>query len=127
VLKARVFTLSVLTNDAKVDIVVTGLVTRNILDENNGGENVEFLTESNIEGLVARALNGGEKNTLQTELVSSQGSDRFFKELLRVLVSGVNTANIHLFPLNGHIIGLEDSLNRLGDFSTNTITCFGTG
>jgi hypothetical protein len=127
VLKARVFALSVLTNDAKVDIVVTGLVTRNILDENNGGENVEFLTESNIEGLVARALNGGEKNTLQTELVSSQGSDRFFKELLRVLVSGVNTANIHLFPLNGHIIGLEDSLNRLGDFSTNTITCFGTG
>jgi hypothetical protein len=127
VLKARVFTLSVLTNDAKVDIVVTGLVTRNILDENDGGEDVEFLTESNIEGLVARALNGGEKNTLQTELVSSQGSDRFFEELLRVLVSGVDTANIHLFPLNGHIIGLEDSLNRLGDFSTNTITCFGTG
>jgi hypothetical protein len=127
VLKARVFSLGVLTNDAKVDIVVAGLVARDILDENDGGEDVEFLAESDVEGLVARALNGGEKDALQTELVSSQGSNRFFEELFRVLVSGINTANIHLLPLNGHIIGLEDSLNRLGDFSTDTITCFGRG
>ena len=63
VLQARVFTFGILTDDAQVDIFVASLVARDVLDENNGGVDVEFLTESDVERLVTRALDRGVKDT----------------------------------------------------------------
>lgn len=63
VLQTRVLTLGVLTDDAEIDVLVASLVTRNVLDENDGCVDVELLTESDVERLVTRALDGGVKNT----------------------------------------------------------------
>ena len=43
VLEPRVFTFGVFTDDAEIDVVVTCLVTGDVLDEDDGGINVEFL------------------------------------------------------------------------------------
>lgn len=121
-LETGVFTLGVLTDQAKVDVVVPGLVSGNVLDQDNRGINVELLAESNVEGLVAGALDGGVQDTLEAKLVPSQGRDGLLEEVLRALVSGVDTADIDLLPLNGHIVGLEDGLHRLSNLSTDTVT-----
>lgn len=39
-----------------------------------------------------------------------------------MLVAVLHAGNIDLLPLNGDVVGLEDLLDRLGDFGTNTIT-----
>jgi hypothetical protein len=39
-----------------------------------------------------------------------------------VLVARVHTTDVDLFPLNGYIVGLKDSLYRFSDLGTNTIT-----
>jgi hypothetical protein len=49
VLQTRVFTFCVFTDDAEVDILVAGFIARDVLDEDNVGVDVEFLTESDIE------------------------------------------------------------------------------
>jgi len=122
VLEAGVLSLGVLTDDAEVDILVASLVTGDVLDQGDGGVDVQLLTEGNVEGLVARALNRSVEDTLQTELVALEGSQGLAEELLGVLVTGVNTANIDLLPLNGNVVGLEDGLDRFGDLSTDTVT-----
>lgn len=111
VLQTGVLSLGVLTDDAEVDVLVTGLVSGDVLDENNGGEDIEFLTESDVEGLVTGALDGGEEDTLQTELVATEGGDGLLEQLLRMLVTGVDTADIDLLPLDRDIVGLEDGLD----------------
>jgi len=58
VLQARVFSLGVLTDDAEVDILVAGLVTWDVLDEDNGRIDIEFLSHGNVERLVAGSLDG---------------------------------------------------------------------
>lgn len=63
VLKSRVFTLGVLTDNAEVDVLVAGLVAGDVLDEDNRGVNVELLTESDVERLVAGALDWGVEDT----------------------------------------------------------------
>jgi hypothetical protein len=62
------------------------------------------------------------EDTLETELVALEGSERFTEKLLRVLVAAVDTGNIDLLPLDGYVVGLEDGLDRLGNFSTDTVT-----
>lgn len=112
-LQTRVFALSVLTDDAKIDVLVPGLVAGNVLDENNGSVDVEFLTESDVEGLVARSLDGSVQDTLQSQLVPLKRSYRFSEELFGVLVSLFHTGHIDLFPLDRDIVCLEDLLDRL--------------
>lgn len=53
VLETRVFTLGVLTDNAKVDILVSGLVSGNVLNKDNRGIDVELLAQSDVEGLVS--------------------------------------------------------------------------
>ena len=48
VLKARVFTLSVFTNDRKVDIVVAGRESGEGLAKNDGSINIELLAHGDI-------------------------------------------------------------------------------
>jgi hypothetical protein len=57
VLEARVFALGVLADDAQVDILVSGLVSGNVLDQDDGGVDIEFLSQRDVEGLVAGARN----------------------------------------------------------------------
>jgi hypothetical protein len=62
------------------------------------------------------------ENTLQTELVALERGEGLLEELLGVLVAGVDTANIDLLPLDGHVVGLEDGLDRFSDLGTNSVT-----
>lgn len=75
VLEAGVLALGVLTDDAQVDILVSGLVAGDALDEDDGGVDVEFLAQSDVEGLVAGSLDGGVEDTLETDLVSLEGGN----------------------------------------------------
>ena len=111
VLQTGVLTLGVLTDDAQVDILVASLVSGDVLDQGDRGVDIQFLTEGDVEGLVTGALHRGVENTLQTQLVALEGGQRLLEQLLGVLVTGVNTAHVHLLPLNGHIVGLEDGLD----------------
>lgn len=122
VLEAGVFTLGVLTDDAEIDILVASLVAGDVLDQDNRGIDIELLAQSDVERLVTRTLDGGEKDTLQTQLVAAKRCNGFLKQLLRVLVARVHTTDVDLFPLNGYIVGLEDSLYRFGDLGTNAVT-----
>jgi hypothetical protein len=40
-----------------------------------------------------------------------------------VHVAGLDTRDVDLLPLYGHIVRLEDLLDRLRDLSTDTVTC----
>jgi len=123
VLEARVLALGVLTDDTEVDVLVAGLVAGDVLQQDNGGVDVELLTESDIEGAVAGSLDRSVEDTLETELVALERRNRFAEEFLRVNVARVNTGDVDLLPLNGNIVRLEDLFDRLGDLSTDTVTC----
>jgi hypothetical protein len=123
VLETRVLALGVLTDDAEVDVLVARLVTGDVLEEDNGGVDVEFLTKGDVEGAVAGALNGSVQDTLQTELVALERGDGLAEELLGVDVASLDTGNVDLLPLNGNVVCLEDLLDRLGNLSTDTVTC----
>jgi len=122
VLEARVLALGVLTDDTEVDVLVAGLVAGDVLQQDNGGVDVELLTESDIEGAVAGSLDRSVEDTLETELVALERRNRFAEEFLRVNVARVNTGDVDLLPLNGNIVRLEDLFDRLGDLSTDTVT-----
>ena len=123
VLKARVLALGVLTDDTEVDVLVARLVTRDVLEEDNRGVDVELLAEGDVEGTVTRPLDGRVEDTLETQLVALERGNRLAEELLGVHVARVDTRDVDLLPLNRHIVRLEDFLDRLGDLSTNTVTC----
>ncbi|GJC99132.1 hypothetical protein ColKHC_07958 [Colletotrichum higginsianum] len=85
VLEARVLALGVLTDDGEVDALVAGLVAGDVLDEGDGSVDVELLAHGNVEGLVARALDGGVQDTLEAELVAAEGGDGLAEEVLGLL------------------------------------------
>lgn len=82
VLKAGVLTFGVLTDDAEVDILVTGVVSGDVLDQRDRRVDIQFLTESDVERLVTGALDRGVQDTLQTKLVALEGGQRFLEKLL---------------------------------------------
>ena len=122
VLETRVLALGVLTDDAEINVLVACLVAGDVLEEDDRGVDVELLAKSDVERTVAGALDGGVEDTLETELVALQRGDGLAEELLGVDVAGVDTRNIDLLPLDGHVVRLEDLLDRLGDLSTDTVT-----
>ena len=122
VLETRVLALCVLTDDAEVDVLVAGLVAGDVLEKDDRGVDVELLAKSDVEGAVAGALDGGVQDTLETELVALQRGDGLAEKLLGVDVAGVDTRDIDLLPLDGHVVRLEDLLDRLGNLSTDTVT-----
>ena len=40
-----------------------------------------------------------------------------------MLIASIHSAHVNLFPLDGNIIGLENSFDRFGNLGTDTITC----
>ena len=122
VLQPRVLALGVLTDDAQVDVLVARVVAGDVLDEADGGVDVELLAEGDVERLVAGACDGRVQDALETELVALERGNGFAEELLGVLVARLDTGHVDLLPLNGHIVGLEDLLDRLGHFGTDAVT-----
>lgn len=82
VLEARVLTLGVLADDAHVDALVAGLVAGDVLDQGDGGIDVELLSHGDVEGLVAGPLERGVQDALEAELVAAQGGHRLLKHVL---------------------------------------------
>lgn len=123
VLESRVLTLGVLTDDAEVDVLVARLVAGDVLEEDDRGVDVELLTQSNVEGAMTGSLDRSVQDALETELVALERGDGLAEELLGVDVARLNTRYVDLLPLNGDIVRLEDLLDRLGDLSTDTVTC----
>lgn len=123
VLETRVLALGVLTNNAEVDVLVARLVAGDVLEEDNGSVDVEFLAESDVEGAVTRSLDGSVKDTLETELVALERGNGFAEELLGVHVTSLDTRDVDLLPLDGNVVCLENLLDRFRDLSTDTVTC----
>lgn len=121
VLETRVLTLGVLSDDAQVDVLVAGLVAGDVLDQADGSIDVKLLSHGDVEALVAGSADGGVKDTLETELVALERSDRLAESILSA-AGTLETGNLDLLPLNGDVVGLEDGLDRLGDLGTDTIT-----
>jgi len=40
-----------------------------------------------------------------------------------MLISGLDTSNVDLLPLDGHIVGFEDRFDRLGNLCANPVAC----
>jgi hypothetical protein len=121
VLETRVLTLSVLTDDAQIDILVAGLVAGDVLDEGDGGVDVELLTHGDIEALVAGAADGRVEDTLEAELVALEGGDGLTEGGLGASAV-LDTGDGDLLPLDGYVVGLEDGLDGLGHLATDTVT-----
>ncbi|CAF3535552.1 unnamed protein product [Fusarium graminearum] len=121
VLKTRVLTLGVLSDDAQVDVLVAGLVAGDVLDQADAGVNVELLSHGDVEALVAGSADGGVEDTLEAELVALERSDGLAEGILSA-AGALETGNLDLLPLNGDVVGLEDGLDRLGNLGTDTIT-----
>ena len=142
-LQARVLTLSVLTDDGKVNIVVPGLSSTDRFADDDAGINIKLLTHGDVPGDMARGLEGGEQDayhcssviysqeregivvTLEADFVALHALDGLFEE---TLASRGDTRDVILLPLNGGIDMLEDLLDRVCDFGANTISgnkCYG--
>lgn len=124
VLQARVLALGVLTDDAHVDTLVAGLVAGHVLDQRDGCVDIELLAHGDVERLVAATLKRGVQNALEAELVAAQGRDSLAESLLSggTAAGSVETRGIDLLPLDGHVVGLEDGLDRVGDLGADTVT-----
>lgn len=124
VFETAVLALGILTNDGEVDVLMACLETRNVLNQRDGGIDVELLAHSHVEALVAGPVDRRVQDALQAQLVSPERSDSLL-ELLLSAGSGhalIETGNLDLLPGNRDIVGLEDCLNALGNFGTDTIT-----
>lgn len=124
VLQTRVLALGVLTDDAHVDALVAGLVAGHVLDQRDGCVDVELLAHGDVERLVAAALEGRVQDAFEAELVAAQGGDSLAEGLLGggTAAGGVEARGIDLLPLDGHVVGLEDGLDRVGDLGADTVT-----
>lgn len=123
VLETTVFTLGVLSDDDQIDVLVAGIVAGDVLDQADGGVDVELLAHGDVETLVAGSADRGVKDTLQSKLVPLKRSDRLAEHLLGTAGGpAVDTGRIDLLPVNGDTVGLEDGLDTLCYFGTDTIT-----
>jgi len=122
VLQARIFTFCILSYDAEVDVFVACLETWDVLDQYHGGVGIELLTHGDVEGIVAGSFYGRVEDTLETELVSPEGSYRLVEEVFCVLVAGFDASHVDLFPFDGYIVCLEYRLDSFCYFGTDTIT-----
>ena len=64
---------------------------------------------------------GEEFHTLQPDLIALQRVDGLPEEKLWVDLSALHTGHVDLLPLHGDVVLLEDSLNGLRDFGTDTV------
>lgn len=119
VLEARVLALGVLADDAHVYVLVARLVAGDVLDQTDGGVDVELLAHGHVEALVAGAADGRVQDTLEAKLVAAQRSDALAEGVLSA--PALDARHGDLLPLDGHVVRLEDGLNRLGHLGTDAV------
>lgn len=61
-LKARILPLGVLPYDAKIDIVMAGLITRDVLDQDDGRVDVQLLSQGYVERLMTGTFDWSVEN-----------------------------------------------------------------
>lgn len=122
VLQAAVFTLGVLSDNDQIYVLVARVVTRDVLDQADGGVDVELLAHGDVKTLVAGSADGGVEDALQAKLVPLEGGDGLAEDLFGTARgAAVDTRSIDLLPVNGYVVGLEDGLDALGHLSTDAV------
>merc|ERR1712230_358969 len=119
VLDAGVFTLGVLSDQDRVDVVVWRLVALDALAGSHVGEQVEGTTEGQVQGDVTFADGGGE-GTFEGDEVAVDGFHCLGWDAL--LAVDEDRRDVDGLPLDGGIGGAEDILDGLRDLRSNTIT-----
>lgn len=122
VLEARVLALGVLTDDAQVDVLVAGLVAGDVLDQGDAGVDIQLLAHGHVEALVAGAADGRVQDALEAELVALERGHALAEGLLGSQGALLDTGHLDLLPLDGHVVGLEDGFDGLGNLSTDTVS-----
>lgn len=122
VLEARVLALGVLTDDAQVHVLVARLVAGYVLDQADGGVDVELLSHGDVEALVARSADGRVQDALEAELVALQRGDRLAESVFGAAGAVNDARHLDLLPLDGDVVGLEDGLDRLGNLGADTVS-----
>lgn len=121
-LQAGILPLGVFTDDAKINILVSCIISGDVLDQGHRRIDIQLLTQSDIEGLMTSALNRSEEDTLQSYLVSLQRSDRLLEQILRVFGAISDSGDVDLLPFDRYVIRLEDRLDGLSNLCADTIT-----
>lgn len=119
VLETGVLTLSVLSDQSHVNTLVSGLDTGDVLDEDEGSEDIKLSSKGDVERLVAVLLNGSVEDTLDGNLVSVDGSNGLLVTVEMVLA---DTGDVDNLPVNRDRDGLEDGLHGVSNLVTDTIT-----
>jgi hypothetical protein len=120
VLDAGVLALGVLTDQNGVDVVVGGLEALDRPAGTDVGEEVEGTAERQVEGNVTLA-DGGSEGTLEGDVVPVDALDGLVGDD-RLAVGVQAGCDIAGLPLDGHVCGRVDVLDRLSDLRANTVT-----
>lgn len=119
VLDAGVLALGVLADEDGVDVVVGGLVSLDALAGTHVGEQVEGPSEGQVERDVALADGRGER-ALEGDIVALDGVDGLLGN--DGLALGVEAGgDVDRLPLDGHVGGRVDVLDRLCDLRANAV------
>jgi len=138
VFEARVLSLRILTDDSKVDIGVARREAWKRLAKDNRRVNVELLAHGDVPRHMSALGDRSEQDTykiairsaptrgdgraeltLETNTIALQAIHGLSEE---VLSGSGHSRDVVLFPLNGSVDVLEDLLDRVGNFSSDTIT-----
>ena len=119
VLDARVLALGVLTDQDGVDVVVGGLEALDGPAGTNVGEEVEGATEGQVQRDVTLA-DGGREGTLEGNVVPVDALDGLVGDD-RLAVGVQARGDVARLPLDGHVGGLVDVLDRLRNLGANTV------
>lgn len=105
-LQTRIFSFGIFTDDAEINVLVASLIAGNVLDQDNGSVDVEFLTEGDVERLVTRAFDRRVEDTCtacQQQTVSFDERDRPLRpSLLRLsdAMASLNSSSACLSPVS---------------------------
>ncbi len=120
VLDTGVLSLGVLTDQDGVDVVVGGLEALNAPAGTDVGEEVEGTAECQVERDVALA-NGCREGTLEGNVVPGDALDGLVGDD-RLAVGVQAGGDVDSLPLDGHVGGGVNILDRLRDLGADTIT-----
>ena len=122
VLEPAVLALGVLPDDAQVDVPVARLVAGDVLDQADGRVDVQLLAHGHVEALVARPADRRVQDALQPQLVPLEGRHRLPEHRLRAARrAALHARGVHLLPVDGHVVGLEDGLDALGHLGADAV------
>lgn len=119
VLDARVLALGVLTDQNSVDVVVRGLEADDAPAGAHVGEEVEGTAESKVERDVALSNRRGKRALEGNEVALDARDGLVGDDGLSVLEAG---GDVHGLPLDGHVGGAVDVLDRLRNLGADTVS-----